>query len=700
MEELLSSYPHLQSSSSSLSIIIPSLLHLIGDDESLVRSNLLSFLGWLLPRASASSIDSRSTQEHGSRGGRTEQANRMRELSSNALSPYLNQLFLYTTSAMSHIFMQVRVDAVKILEVLMQNTGAAGKAEIARGWARVRPSATDAALHVLGDGHTPLATSSSGLQIGDDAGHAGRILQCLLNLLGVSTTPVSGQAQASGAQSAATSTLDLSPNSRLLVINALSNFLDIVTADAGSNASPDGRTDTQELAPSDWADSCTWIFASSFTSPSDFEAFENLLKPAAQRGSSTAAYAFLSDANDLEIGPQLDEGLSNSLMNVSSGLGTFLDSAGLQALISQAGQMGSLASADSLDRSQGARDTVSALWITLAPFLISTFVECVPDANAQMQQASLIPPGGSPLSLNAAAETICHIFSISLQLFRSSGLDDASASVPEAYSRLATLLAHTANHFPFGEVDDMSAGFTMQAHQRLRRLNLAYCELCARISDHAASSRARKGNQSVACLDHVQSYIHRLLHSSDVGSPASLRLTAETWVSILPTLWLLLNRESSNTSSGTSLINQSVDHFLQAPASEPATAVLLVFLARLCVLPSFSSYQAAFSASPGSAQAIALRRFFSGLPKYLWETSIRQDPISETVVALLRHLSLDERLEVFTDQDFLELQDRLVPFFVVRAGGVKVASRLGLDGLIEALQPLRPELRKVVHDVA
>jgi pre-rRNA-processing protein IPI1 len=68
-------------------------VRIIGDEDASVRKGLLSFLSWLLLHP---------------------------QLPPEMLDPHTPHLLLFTTSAQTHIFPDVRVDAIKVLDLLLQ----------------------------------------------------------------------------------------------------------------------------------------------------------------------------------------------------------------------------------------------------------------------------------------------------------------------------------------------------------------------------------------------------------------------------------------------------------------------------------------------------------------------------------------------------------------------------------------------------
>ncbi|KIM34209.1 hypothetical protein M408DRAFT_60449 [Serendipita vermifera MAFF 305830] len=184
LRELFSS--HTELALTSASIVIPACCKMIADEDASVRKALADFLDWYLhalPRAS--------------------------------ISPYAPTLLLFTTSAQSHIFPEIRVDAIHILNVL---------------------------LDVV-----PAEVTSKGT-----SGHGSRVLQGYCNLL------VGGSSK-NETDAVNISATTLSTQSKQLVISSLERFLDVSTQFKGSE---------DEF----------WYLKQSFTSSHAHQAFIGLLK--------------------------------------------------------------------------------------------------------------------------------------------------------------------------------------------------------------------------------------------------------------------------------------------------------------------------------------------------------------------------------------------------------------------------------------
>ncbi|KAF8642275.1 hypothetical protein AX16_009548 [Volvariella volvacea WC 439] len=199
-----------------LTALLNACARLISDDDAGIRRSLLAFLNWSLPLV---------RQED--------------------LLPHAHTLLLYTTSAQTHIFPEIRLDAIRILDTLLDYIPTA----VVEGWA------------------------------GSGNAHGGRILRGYLNMLNAGTA-------ADRSIATPTTAVVLSPQSRSIVLRSLSKFLHQCLAQHGLgsqlNVSPTGCVDPLYMK---------YFFATSDA----YHTFSQFLKP---RFNTPQTYW----ADDLEFG--------------------------------------------------------------------------------------------------------------------------------------------------------------------------------------------------------------------------------------------------------------------------------------------------------------------------------------------------------------------------------------------------------------
>lgn len=208
--ELVTTYPALLLTERQL---LGGVLGLIGDDDVGVRATVIKYLRHVV-----------------------------RALSAEQLAPHLSPLLLYTTSALSHIMNPVRLDALLVLQLLLEQAPAAATA----GW-------------------------EGALDAGGSDTHGQRVLQALLVLLGVGADAKGGRASARSAVS-----IDMRSGDRLRVLRTLDAFLQAALH--------------SQDAPS-------WYLGAAFSSPSDWERFVAVFDepPAGARGELWADRSLLRE---------------------------------------------------------------------------------------------------------------------------------------------------------------------------------------------------------------------------------------------------------------------------------------------------------------------------------------------------------------------------------------------------------------------
>ncbi|KAK0465092.1 uncharacterized protein EV420DRAFT_1759822 [Desarmillaria tabescens] len=190
--ELFETYPHIINES--LTTLFNSCVRLIGDEDAGVRKALLSFFTWLFPR-----------------------------IPKEQLIPHAPTLLLFTSSAQTHIFPEIRIDAIKFLDLLLI--------------------------------YIPEPVTSGWNQGGDK--HGARVLEGYLGLLNAGTKFGENDGPI---RATSTASVVLTAASKLVVLRSLATFL-------RQALSLTSRSDPR------------WYFASSFDSPASYGAFEQLLRP-------------------------------------------------------------------------------------------------------------------------------------------------------------------------------------------------------------------------------------------------------------------------------------------------------------------------------------------------------------------------------------------------------------------------------------
>ncbi|KAF8216124.1 hypothetical protein K438DRAFT_1800104 [Mycena galopus ATCC 62051] len=303
LRELLDAHPAVLESS--LTAIITATVRLVGDEDASVRKSLLEFLVWLFPR-----------------------------IPMEDLAPHASALLLFTTSAQTHIFPEIRVDAIRFLNLYLEYIPAA----VVVGW------------------HQNSGENGS------------RVLEGYLGILSAGTKfgETDGPMKATS-----TASVVLTASSKLVVFQSLSTFLRHAVS-SPSRISPD--------RPSTSID--TWYLAPWFRTHEAYAVFDRLLQPR-QTEKSPPCRTWQADA-DLEF-----DGDTPCHYPLLRSLGSVWSLEQLSEVVD---------GTDNSASGGNVSTFVRHLARTLHSTLISTFLDCAPsvfspNGNVDETQAKLIVAG-------------------------------------------------------------------------------------------------------------------------------------------------------------------------------------------------------------------------------------------------------------------------------------------------------------------
>jgi pre-rRNA-processing protein IPI1 len=138
-----------------------------------------------------------------------------------------------------------------------------------------------------------------------------------------------------------------------------------------------------------------------------------------------------------------------------------------------------------------------------------------------------------------------------------------------------------------------------QIEQALQDLNIAFCELTSLLiiaytTPHLAPSKhkRRDGNSIPMQISLVKDYITRLLSGISMSSHMVGRhITAQDYVALLPTLWMLLNSNMghSDVDEDDDTLGALLDHGLQVSSAAAVKRPTVDFLVRLILVGFLST---------------------------------------------------------------------------------------------------------------
>lgn len=625
---------------SSAAQLIPELSRCIGDDDAAVRKQLHSLFAWMLP-----------------------------QVPSQLLGPFQNTLLLFTTSALSHIYPEVRLDAIRVLDVCLEILPQAAIS----GWENAVFKMTTASASAYGNGPS---SNAAGPSTASHQPHGERIMNCYLNLLGIT--------RRSGAAASTTAT-DLAPGAKLLILKSLRNFLGHALPSAAGNHSDDSG----EIG-------CpTWFFRPSFDSSAEFEYFQKVLGRHTSTLHSRSVLVLRTKSQNAHAGsapPGAERSYSDwmspdclaaSLMDMDTTPGKSMHSsdlvASLQTAIPSASHADPPESATTSDRHS--QSAALALYTLIDPVLLASFLDTAPSAFQPDLDLSH-QFRGQNVGMSTPLQLVSEIIVLTLALWRAS-----TSPISQAKTSLANTLGHVSVYFPFSHHTG-SSGLSAKAKSSVVQMDLAYAELAALLAlNNAKSSRSKTKFNAEAQIASVSAFIAELLSvpvtesgtislGSVENSTASV-LDPTTFRALLPTLWFLLG-----TDRGT-LLDSLLDTYNAHATQHRVKPLLFEFLARAFLLSKLRA-RTPFSADESHR---ILESLVSSLPRCLWEAAVQSGfAFAGLQLEFLRFLLL------LPSPTALLPYEKLGPFYWLKMAS-KAVSTPG------AFTKLPPALRKLAIDI-
>ncbi|TFK57197.1 hypothetical protein OE88DRAFT_1619628 [Heliocybe sulcata] len=594
VRELLEGYPQL--AEMRLNALITSCARLIGDEDASVRKTLLAFFEWFLPRVSP-----------------------------DILGPHASHLLLFTTSAQTHIFPEIRVDAVRFLDIFLDVM----PDYIVKGWDESRADSV--------------------------ASHGSRVLDGYMGILNAGTK--FGQDGSSApAEATSTASVTLSAASKQAVLKSLAHFLEA----AISPPYPDG---------SDAAPQRMSFFSSAFLSKEAFELFDSLLRPSSQASSSKAARKVWVENpdDDNEADGWCYNAFSDSLDATTSwNLQDISDASALVEMIDHG----------ATESESGVSGRIAHLARALHSTIISNLLDCAPLVFS-------LNKGGPP---EAELNLIIHIGRI-VKILYGALLRDTTLSlvahVRQACEDLQQILGYLAPYFPFREQDAMSKP-NIKVQQSFQKLNLIFCEMTATLlhitqnkpspSEPTRRSGKQKASQNSLAVSQLQvtqvcEYVVQLLRGEPMSASSLGRpVTPEVYASLLPTIWSLLSSNAVDDVEGPPgslsrvVLLATLDHALKPTAA--TKRLTIEFVGRLLLLQSAPEYRGAFAMGRSAEEIQKVEEWLAQLPRVLWELRSKDIPSSETILRPL--LRLFQRRSSFLHLKISSsIGSRFIPYFVM-----------------------------------
>ncbi|KAK9897214.1 hypothetical protein P389DRAFT_194842 [Cystobasidium minutum MCA 4210] len=586
LRELFSAHRDLWESSAGS--CIPILARMIGDEEQSVRKALLAFLAWYLPG-----------------------------LPSIVLQPHHSILLFFATSSMSHIYPDIRLDAVRALNIMLD----------------IFPESI--ALPWWGEG-----TSSKSKNSEDDLPN--KVLECYLSLIHIRSGVTSNGLRT-----------DMSPASKALILSSLATFLRLSTAPQGPTKALNEGTQAVPEVP-------TWFMAPAFPTRRAYESYIEWI----------GARSLHATAGGLEYPSD------TSIVVACTSILDQQGSAALGQISDIFAELTSEASANS--ESQDLPASPYQLLRTLLPILVSAFLDSGPTAFSP--EAASVPSTSTALesamnTITAVAEIARDLWrSALLQEMH----EPTSGDNRDVLSGMEKLIAHMAAYFPFG-TDELTKRSSSDSTQ-LQNLNITFCELVALVSlatnrpstasknkdtKQAATGKARRTNSKMdSASSSMSKYVTGLLQAGKSHSILSsgATVTPQMYTQLLPTIRSLL--WSTDTASPESdILHVVVRHFLDLPSTSGTKKLAFRFVSRLLMLPDLCP---AVGLLPFGARIQRLKteklydEVIAALPRYLWELGTKDEDLSHSIIVYMRHATTVGQV---SDGNLQNLATYMTPYF-------------------------------------
>ncbi|KAF8576820.1 hypothetical protein K439DRAFT_1397060 [Ramaria rubella] len=621
LRELLDNHPELMETS--LTPVIQACARVVGDEDAEVRKALLFFFAWILRLAPL-----------------------------NKIRPHAPLLILFITSAQTHIFPAIRIDAVRSLDLLLELTPEI----VIQGWNETETTGA----RVL-EGYLGLMNAGSNFWTGhtDD-------------------TPVSS-----------TSSVTLSSNSKLVVLSSLACFLHSAISPFSSSLSSTKHEST----------TTTWYMASSFSSHSEFNFFCSLIHPHHSANSNGSIH-------EVEW--------CNFVSRPNSGafIGTFdyavdwvIDSCFSLSELGEIDQAVDNLTTTSAPASQpySTSSRVARLAHTLHPILVSTWLDVASNVFGVGASRSEVD---AQLAISVSRIAGCLYGTI----FRDTDMPiDARTT---AFNDITALLGYMAVYLPSisesGEIqsEEFSRDLSF-AYCELTSLAVLASEFDAvKInSKNHATSQAKRNKALSIQIDQVGEYVVKALDGElrSASHPLGYSLTASAYTMLLPTVWSLLKYQDA--AENATILSSCINHAIRTSSKSATKRPAIQFVGMLALLHSEHETPITVLKSDELGQ---FRDWFQQLPKVLWEVGIGDPPLSEIILRLL--LRVTQRRVAIFDVTVRHVLSNTIILHVFQTG-VSVRSRL--IPYFATLHPDKgkilgpftkfkkwPDLRKLALDVA
>jgi len=336
----------------------------------------------------------------------------------------------------------------------------------------------------------------------------------------------------------------------------------------------------------------------------------------------------------------------------------------------------------------------------LHPILLSNFLETAP---------SVFTPSSVPLQTElgiiSAIGSIYHsLYGALLQGTRS------NANTSFLLDSLQVLLGRMAPYFPF--LSSPLVKRDVQIEQTLQDLNIVFCELTSLLVLASSSplvtqpgTKKRNGTSIQAQISQVKDFVTCLLRGVSMSpNTVGRQITAQEYMAMLPTLWMLMN-SCDGVDEDMDIICVLLDHARRVSSAAAAKRPTVDFLVRLILLETTPQYTGTFRVNNSMEGLQKFEEWVIDLPKTLWELGSTNLPCSEVILRFLLRL-FQRRSPIGNTNVAARLCVRFIPYFTITHpthGTLQgpftkledtIVQRLALDVVVTIMARISAESRK------
>lgn len=568
------------------------------------------------------------------------------------LQPFMPLLIIYTCSAMTHIFEDVRLDAVKLMDLWID---IAPNVIVSKFWNRV----TGNYMSLLTVDSNSMNSSSNATPSSGTGGN------------GATTT-------ASVKAAVTKSHLHIHKN-KLGLFVSLSNFLE-----AGlSESDQDDFWFLLNYLSSRHARDAFKVKMSHYDTIDESKTvkwdikIKNAFTPAHAMVGSVAPY--LSEETKLATYSQLHLFESSGPKNNSSSTATTTAT----ATAASGGQTATSEINNSEFSAEERLSNIKQLIETFQPILVASWLEAAPAVFMSVSSISMTP----------ALELLNEILKLSLVLWRAIVGSEIVSTLPKEWlnQHLQQLLKHFTVYFPYGA--DSFGNRGSKVDDMLQEMNIMLCELTSlfllartmqknalQLSNKAMSKslseRQQQKRRKMELEDEeaeipewAETVVGHVLgalgyQELDGMTSANSSFKTDNLISLLPAIWGFLN--CLEYSESITMFKALLGYYEQCQPTSASKRVAFDFITRAYLIQSTPSYNGQFIITPHSELATLMQSWVLSLPKFLWYLRSNHVETSRSILNILCDIVKRSDKDIFDTNTLIEVETKLIPFFFVQ----------------------------------